>query len=467
MRIHATLKSLRQAQLIAIATLSFLGIICNACSPSWSRQAVSLSLPAVPALPSVQLISLPPRLAAKPLPSDEKSIEQAIQFLSDRVQRNANDYGAQNRLAAYSLQRFRETDNTEYLKTATRAAQASLAVIPAERNTGALTILTQTEMAVHNFDQARNYALQLTKLDASKSEPYGILGDALLELGDYEKATDAFRRMQQLSGTHIESETRLARLAWLKGDLYRSQRHLFNALALALNLPVPPRETVAWCRWQLGELAFAVGNYQVAEQHYRDALTTFPGYLNAIEALGHVRAARGDLPGAIQHYETVVRQRPDDLAHIAALGDLYQLAGRSKDASTQYQRVEQIGRNGLNKSLHNRELALFYADHDLKVQDAYAIAKEEYAVRRDIYGADVLAWTALKAGKLAEAKTAIRDALRLGTLDARLFYHAGMIAEAKGDRDLARSYLSQALTLNPQFDLLQSQLARKILENDR
>jgi hypothetical protein len=46
---------------------------------------------------------------------------------------------------------------------------------------------------------------------------------------------------------------------------------------------------------------------------------------------------------------------------------------------------------------------------------------KEYEARRDIYGADALAWTALKAGKISEAQSAIKDALRLGTQDAKGF----------------------------------------------
>jgi Flp pilus assembly protein TadD len=88
----------------------------------------------------------------------------------------------------------------------------------------------------------------------------------------------------------------------------------------------------------------------------------------------------------------------------------------------------------------------------------------EYEVRRDIYGADALAWTALKAGKIAEARLAIKEVLRLGTKDARLFYHAGMIARAAGDKSGARDYLKRTLALNPQFDPLQAPIARKALE---
>ena len=212
-------------------------------------------------------------------------------------------------------------------------------------------------------------------------------------------------------------------------------------------------------------MAFAVGDYETGEQHYRDALVTFPDYFNALASLARVRAARGDLQGAIEHYERVVSHLPDP-SFAAALGDLYKLAGREKDAAAQYALVEQIGRlSAAGGALYNRQLALFYVDHDMKAEEAYASAAKEYEMRRDIYGADALAWTALKAGKLSEAQAAIKEALRLGTRDAKLFYHAGMIARAAGDEVAARDYLRRALALNPQFDPLQAVTARKTLGN--
>ncbi|HEY6153459.1 MAG TPA: tetratricopeptide repeat protein, partial [Candidatus Udaeobacter sp.] len=299
------------------------------------------------------------------------------------------------------------------------------------------------------------------------SYPYQLLGDALLELGEYDQAESAFHQMEQLGGiqglTRVTIEQRMARVAAMHGDLNGAQRHLSNALTTALALPMPPRETVAWCRWQLGETAFAAGDYPTAERHYRDALATFPDYFRAVASLGRVRAAEGDLAGAIEQYEHAVRIIPDP-SFVAALGDLYKLAGREKDAAAQYALVEKIGRlNEFNGALYNRQLALFYADHDLKPDTAYANASREYALRRDIYGADALAWAALKAGRVAEAQIAIKEALRLGTKDARLFYHAGMIAQTAGDQSSAREYLKRALTLSPEFDPLQATVARKVL----
>jgi tetratricopeptide (TPR) repeat protein len=404
---------------------------------------------------------------ATTLPSDRATAEHTIRFLEDRVQRDPEDFIAHNKLAGYYLQLVRETSDLTYLNLAARAARASLATLPPEQNTGGLTALAQVEFTSHEFAAARDHAQRLTELDPGKAYAYQFLGDALLELGDYDKAKEAFGEMVRLGGIHgltrVAIEQRMARLAALRGDMATARQRFLAALKLALELPAPPRETVAWCRWQLGETAFATGDYAAAEQHYRDALTTFPGYVRAMASLGQVLAARGDPAGAIQQYESAVRVLPD-LAFVAALGDLYRLTGREKDAAAQYALVETIAKvSAASGGLFNRQQVLFYADHDIKPEEAYENATQEYAVRRDIYGADAVAWTALKAGRLAEAQGAIKEALRLGTADAKLFYHAGMIARAAGDKASARQFLTRALTLSPQFDPLQASIARRVL----
>jgi tetratricopeptide (TPR) repeat protein len=103
-------------------------------------------------------------------------------------------------------------------------------------------------------------------------------------------------------------------------------------------------------------------------------------------------------------------------------------------------------------------------DHNLKADQPYALARKEYETRRDVYSADALACAALKAGKIDEAQAAIKAALRLGTQDARLFNHAGMIASAAGDRTTVTDFLRRAIKLNPHFDPWQSKVAREALE---
>lgn len=404
------------------------------------------------------------------LPADSAAAAAALHWLERRTERDPEDIMALNMLGSRYLERMRETGNATYVQLAASAAQRSLATLPAERNPGALNVLTKVEFATHDFSAARDHARQLTQLAPEEAYPYQILGDTLLELGDYEQADAIFREMQQRDNseplTRVGTEQRLARVDALHGDWAAARQRLELALNLALSRPAPPRETVAWCWWQLGETAFAVGHYAEAERYDRAALITFPGYFRAIASLGRVRAARGDLPGAIRRYETAVRILPDP-TFLAALGDLYTLAKRKTDAARQYQLVEAIARlSAAGGSLYNRQLALYYADHDMKPDVAYAMAEREYSVRRDIYGADAVAWTALKAGHLTEAQAAIAEALRLNTRDARLFYHAAMIARAAPDRSTARGYLEQVMALNPQFDPLQGATARSIYSQE-
>ncbi|MBA3776965.1 MAG: tetratricopeptide repeat protein, partial [Betaproteobacteria bacterium] len=318
------------------------------------------------------------------------------------------------------------------------------------------------EAASHNFAAARDHAIRLTTLAPTKSYPFEILGDAQLELGQYEEAAATYAKLEQLAGSTVNTETRLARLAMLRGNNDDARDRFSKALQLAQELTPASPETVAWCQWQLGETAFAIGDYAAAEQYYHDALAAAPEYLQALASLGRVRAARGDLPGAIARYERAVEIDPMPV-FVAALADLYQLAGQEKQAAMQRGAILDASRSAIDARLDNRQLVLFYADHDLRAGEAYAGAAREYEVRRDIYGADAVAWTALKAGKLREAQAAIQQALALGTRDARLFYHAGMIAKASGDAAACRQYLTRALNLNPHFDPLQSKLARDTL----
>lgn len=386
-----------------------------------------------------------------------------IRTLEERVRENPEDFVAYTKLSGYYLQRLRETGDANYLDLASRAAQASLKILPAENNPGALGALAQVEFAAHNFTAAREHAAQLVAMEPRKAFSYQILGESLLELGNYEQAAEVFEQMQQWGGNGIGAQARLARFDWVRGKTDNARRRLENALDQALaEVPVSP-ETVAWCRWQSGEFAFALGRYEDAEQRYREALTDFPDYYRAIAGLARTLAARGDLTNAITEAERAVRVLPDP-TFVALLGDLYRASGRETEAQAQYKLVEQIARlNDLNGALYNRQLAIFYADHEIKTQEAYKLASKEYEVRRDVYGADALAWTALKTGRIPEAQKAIQEALRLGTRDARLFYHAGMIARAAGDNSAAADYLKRALELSPQFDPIQAPLAHQAL----
>ncbi|MGH7332155.1 MAG: tetratricopeptide repeat protein, partial [Candidatus Rokuibacteriota bacterium] len=256
--------------------------------------------------------------------------------------------------------------------------------------------------------------------------------------------------------------SRLAMLAFLRGDLAGATSGMRRAVEAGI-LGNQPKENVAWAYFKLGSMLFQTGNLSAAEQAHQEALATYPGYHRASAGLAQVRAAQGRYSEAIELYRKAlgVIPLPD---YAASLGDVYAKVGRPDEARKQYALVEYIGLlNTFNKVLYNRELALFYLDHDLKLAEALDLARRELGVRPDIYSHDVLAWALYKNGRSTEALTPMNEALRLGTKDPRLFFHSGMIHRAAGDPTRARADLARALALNPHFHPLQAEIARQTL----
>jgi Flp pilus assembly protein TadD len=92
------------------------------------------------------------------------------------------------------------------------------------------------------------------------------------------------------------------------------------------------------------------------------------------------------------------------------------------------------------------------------------LAKRELDYRQDIYAYDLLAWSLHKNDQNEEARDAIEKALKLGTKDAKLFYHAGMIHRALGDKEKAANFLARALATNPHFHPLFADRAAQTLK---
>jgi tetratricopeptide (TPR) repeat protein len=207
----------------------------------------------------------------------------------------------------------------------------------------------------------------------------------------------------------------------------------------------------------------ALGRLPAAEANYLQALDTCPDYYRALAGLAQVRTAQQRYPEAVDLYRRAIAVMPlPDYA--AALGDLYTKLGRPEDAEVQYDLVEYVGHlNTLNKVLYNRELAYFYADHDRKLPQALDLAKRELEVRQDVYAYDLLAWALYKNDQPQEALSAMVEALKLGTKDARLFFHAGMIHHRLGADEKARDYLRRALATNPHFHILHAEVAERTL----
>lgn len=388
--------------------------------------------------------------------------DQLIQFYQGRVARDPDDFFTYNNLGFAYIQKARETGDVSYYELAEKAFQKSLGLVSVQpAATTATTGLASVSFAQHQFTEALAYARQAVQLDVNNVSAHAVIGDAYLELGEYENAASAYEKIKA-AGKTVVPEDRLAYLSFLRGDPEGAIQLMRHAVATATRRNAP-RENLAWGQVQLGERLLAVGRADDACNAYMDALKTFPGYHAALAGVAKARVAQRQDQEAISLYREAIAVIPLP-AYVTMLGDVYARSGTMDEAQKQYELVEYIGRlTALNQTLYNRELALFYADHDRKLPEALALAERELEVRQDIYTYDVLAWARYKNGKFQDALDAMKKALRLGTRDARLFFHAGMIYHAVGDEEKARRYLRDALLLNPYFHPLLAEVAQQTL----
>jgi tetratricopeptide (TPR) repeat protein len=119
-----------------------------------------------------------------------------------------------------------------------------------------------------------------------------------------------------------------------------------------------------------------------------------------------------------------------------------------------------LAANGVKTDL---EIALFQADHGLRLPESLALARSAQRERPSIDGDDVLAWALQRNGRCAEALRYSRHSLRLGTRDALKYFHRGMIERCLGHRREARLWLQRALATNPHFSLIWAPVARELV----
>ncbi len=390
----------------------------------------------------------------------QSSEDRFVQREQRRIQREPGNVGAYVRLADGFIRKARETADAGYLARAEQALRRAVEIAP--DHAGAARHLAYALSARHDFPAAVVQAEKAIALDPADADAHGVLGDASLELGRYDRAAAAYEAMMRLKGD-LASYSRRSGLKNLMGDPRGAIADLERAVLLGM-ANGQPRESIAWAEWQLGAEHFAIGEIERAEAKFRAALETYPGYYRALGGLGQVRAAQGRDDEAVRLYREALAVAPVP-EYAVALGDIHAKQGRAADARKQYDLVEHIGRlNALGAAIYDRELAYFYADHDLKVDVALELAQREIAVRQDVYGYDLLAWALHKTGRSREALAPMAEALRLGTRDAKLFFHAGMIHRAAGDPERAREYLARALATNPHFHVLHAAVAARALE---
>jgi len=237
----------------------------------------------------------------------------------------------------------------------------------------------------------------------------------------------------------LHAYARAAHIRWLKGDLEGA----IEAMELAVSAASPAdAESGAWVNTRLAFYEFQAGRVSEAEQRCALALSLQNDYPPTLLLQGRILLSQSRFGEAVNVLQNAMRLNPLP-EYQWTLAEGLRAVGKETEASEIEAHLCQRG-----ASTDPRTLALYLATRRESPDTALRLARAELDTRGDVFSHDALAWSLAATGKLTEAHSEMQRALAEGTRDARLFFHAGIIASQAGHSADAERWLRKASELS-------------------
>ncbi|GAA0460881.1 hypothetical protein Ade02nite_15270 [Paractinoplanes deccanensis] len=401
----------------------------------------AIALLAVGAIFGLRGTPAPPEPAAAIARTDR--LEQTVTQARQRLRTLPRDHRTWAQLGLAYVEQARVSADPSRYPMAEEALRRSLAVRPRD-NPDAQVGLGALANARHDFTAARGHAQAALRVNPYSSDAYGVLADAETQLGRPAAASAAVQRM-------LDLRPGLAAYARASYDLEQKGR-LTEATALmrrALAAAVDPAD-IAFCRNQLGDLAWFRGDLTGAAAEYEAGLAAAPDYHPLLRGRARVSAATGNVDAAVADLRAVTARTPTPET-LMEYAETLRLAGRAEEAARQLTLAAAAHQlfvaNGGRDELTAAQLALATGDP----HKAVTAATTEWRRRPFAEVADVLAQALHTTGQDKAALPYAQQATAASPQNAAYAYHKALIALSLGDHESARADLRRARTLNPHF----------------
>jgi tetratricopeptide (TPR) repeat protein len=365
----------------------------------------------------------------------ESRTDREISQLQQRIREGRNVELWLDRLGWAFVAKARESFDPGFYKLAEQCAQCIEKRNPQSQE--AMLLRAHVLQNLHRFKESETLARRLVQ-QRGLSFDYGILGDALMEQGKLGDAVEAYQQMMNLK-PDLRAYARAAHMRWLKGDLEGA----IEAMQLAVSAATPSdAESFSWVNTRLAFYEFQAARVNEAEQRCALALSLQNNYPPTLLLQGRILLGQGRLSEAVNALQNAVKLNPLP-EYQWTLAEALRADGKENEASEIEAQLCQRG-----ASSDPRTLALYLATRRESPETALRLARAELDSRSDVFTHDALAWSLAAAGKLTEAHGEMQRALAEGTQDARLFFHAGIIASQAGHSADAERWLRKASELS-------------------
>ena len=296
----------------------------------------------------------------------------------------------------------------------------------------ALLLRAHALQSLHRFSEAEVPARKLINLREFPFD-YGVLGDILIDQGKVREGAAAYQKMVDLR-PDLQSYARAAHVRWLTGDL-KGAIELMN-LATAAASP-NDADAAAWAFTRLALYQLQRVQTKQALESCAAALALQKDYAPAMLARGRTLLALNRTADALVDLQRAAQLNPLP-EYRWALADALTLANDHNQAAAVESQL------AAQSTEDPRTISLYLATRGRDATTAVQLAQQELANRGDVFTHDALAWALAIAGRTQEAQQHIDQALSEGTVDPRLYFHAGVIAALNNQNTQAKRWLNQA-----------------------
>ncbi|HEU4835946.1 MAG TPA: hypothetical protein VFS90_16080 [Pyrinomonadaceae bacterium] len=338
---------------------------------------------------------------------------------------------ALERLGWTFVKKARLTFDASYYILAEQCAQCMEA--SGAKGPDTLLLTAHALQSLHRFNEAEVVARELVNM-RERPFDYGVLGDVLVDQGKVREGAAAYQKMIDLR-PDLHSYARAAHIRWLTGDLNGAT----ELMRLSVSGSSPnDAEAAAWAYTRLSLYQLQQGAMKPALESCSAALSLQSEYAPALLARGRVLLALQRPADAVVPLGRAAELNPLP-EYQWVLADALALAGDHEGAKE----VElKIVKRGATED--PRTFSLYLATRGENIEQAVHLAQHEFKSRGDVFTHDALAWSLAVAGRTTEAQLHAKQALSEGTVDARLFLHAGIIAARNNDITQAKQLLRKA-----------------------
>jgi len=311
---------------------------------------------------------------------------------------------------------------------------AILKLVPNDIKT--LEALFNIRIQQKEWAKAQLVSETVRQIDGNLAKGYYLSGLAYQAETKWSESVEAFKQVVRLKPESIEPLTQMIK-SYLLLDKSEQALVYLNKLVKKQS-----RHFVAYNL--LGEVFMRNEKFNKAEEAFRQAIDIKPGWFNVYRNLAVLFMINKDKAAAIDILQSGIEKTKGSMELIDFLVALYSREGANNEIIKLY---EQAFKQSPESDVVVNNLVSYLAEyggtHDALARAAKLAVPLEKSSNPNIL--DTVAWVAYKQERYDKAQRILEAAINLGTKNAEIKYHLGMVYYKQGNNELAKNYLEMAV----------------------